>query len=265
MDANNQVIANRRRRKRLDPHEYLKYALINCRKIRMEEESSHLNPATKVKATSQNGFTFYYSVADTDVDESEDSSDEEEEDQVNDFLDSEGDINENSQSNFTSYEDFFSALNNEAESQSTSYQINDALIGSSAGNQVNQEVNQAIEEVFEFLDHESSSNQDSKFAQSYTLTYLESSSGSEALEALADSKADQDEIAKIAASLQYSAEASDNSNEVIDGTGDHLQAALEAPDFDSFISSDSGSGSIGEYFWFSAEEFINEFNSLTVD
>lgn len=261
---NNQVmVANRRRRKRLDPHEYLKYALINCRKIRMEEESSYLNQSTKVKATSQNGFTFYYSVADTDHDESEDSSDEEEEDddedQVRDFLgDSHSDINDNSETNFSSFDDFWSAFNDDSNGiQSGSYEINDALIGGGGGgnqgSSLDQEVNQAIEEVFEFLDHESSSSspiQDSKFAQSYTLTYLETAE---------DSKT-QDEIAKIAASLQYSAE-EEISNELIDGTGDNLTPVLETPDFDSFISTES----TGDYYWFSAEEFINEFNSLTVD
>lgn len=63
-------IQNRkRRRKNSDNLEYLKIALLNCRKFRLEQQLEVMAP--KIKATCESGFTFYYSVKN-----SEDQSDD---------------------------------------------------------------------------------------------------------------------------------------------------------------------------------------------
>lgn len=54
-------IQNRKRRRRnSDNLEYLKIALLNCRKFRLEQQLEVMAP--KIKATCESGFTFYYSV-----------------------------------------------------------------------------------------------------------------------------------------------------------------------------------------------------------
>ena len=54
-------IQNRKRRRRNSDHlEYLKIALLNCRKFRLEQQLEVMAP--KIKATCESGFTFYYSV-----------------------------------------------------------------------------------------------------------------------------------------------------------------------------------------------------------
>ena len=50
----------RRRRKRIDSAEYLKFALINCRKNRLQKERLERLQNPKIKATGENGFTFFY-------------------------------------------------------------------------------------------------------------------------------------------------------------------------------------------------------------
>ena len=63
-------IQNRKRRRRNSDHlEYLKIALLNCRKFRLEQQLEVMAP--KIKATCESGFTFYYSVKN-----SEDQSDD---------------------------------------------------------------------------------------------------------------------------------------------------------------------------------------------
>ena len=63
-------IQNRKRRRRnSDQMEYLKIALLNCRKFRLEQQLEVMAP--KIKATCESGFTFYYSVKN-----SEDQSDD---------------------------------------------------------------------------------------------------------------------------------------------------------------------------------------------
>merc|ERR1719418_363438 len=63
-------IQNRKRRRRNSDHlEYLKIALLNCRKFRLEQQLEVMAP--KIKATCESGFTFYYSVKN-----SEDRSDD---------------------------------------------------------------------------------------------------------------------------------------------------------------------------------------------
>ena len=51
---------HRRKRKNSDTLEYLKIALLNCRKYRLEKQLEVMAP--KIKATCESGFTFYYSV-----------------------------------------------------------------------------------------------------------------------------------------------------------------------------------------------------------
>jgi len=51
---------HRRKRKNSDTSEYLKIALLNCRKYRLEKQLEVMAP--KIKATCESGFTFYYSV-----------------------------------------------------------------------------------------------------------------------------------------------------------------------------------------------------------
>lgn len=63
-------IQNRKKRRRNSDHlEYLKIALLNCRKFRLEQQLEVMAP--KIKATCESGFTFYYSVKN-----SEDQSDD---------------------------------------------------------------------------------------------------------------------------------------------------------------------------------------------
>ena len=63
-------IQNRKRRRRNSDHlEYLKIALLNCRKFRLEQQLEVMAP--KIKATCESGFTFYYSAKN-----SEDQSDD---------------------------------------------------------------------------------------------------------------------------------------------------------------------------------------------
>ena len=63
-------IQNRKRRRKNSDHlEYLKIALLNCRKFRLEQQLEVMAP--KIKATCESGFTFYYSVKN-----SEDQSDD---------------------------------------------------------------------------------------------------------------------------------------------------------------------------------------------
>ena len=138
MEASSVIVSPRRRRKRFDSQEFLKYALINARKNRMRQENVEKSP--KIKATSQNGFTFYYSV--TDQCDEEDSSDEEEDfDEVFDHQNNNNNEVEQD-SNLVSFDDFFSALNEDNDSLTSqhqnelllrpqqNYQVNDALISS---------------------------------------------------------------------------------------------------------------------------------------
>ena len=85
-----EAIRHRRRCKKYDTLEYLKFALINCRKIRMNKEQLERLSLPRIKATGQNGFTFYYTVTDTvehpdddnfgdDENDLEEGSDEEDE------------------------------------------------------------------------------------------------------------------------------------------------------------------------------------------
>ncbi len=150
-------VNTRRRRKRFDNLEYLKFALINCRKTRLNAEAEERLEVPKVKATSANGFTFYYSVSESrhqsEEEDSSDESDSDSEDEIhdhfNDFMPNfdsnhnEDDLEEeevtfhlleNSDS-LTSFEDFFSALKtSESESDSgpdsnsNHYGITDELI-----------------------------------------------------------------------------------------------------------------------------------------
>merc|ERR1712228_214092 len=62
-------LKRRRKRKNSDTSEYLKIALLNCRKFRLEQQLEVMAP--KIKATCESGFTFYYSVKN-----SEDRSDD---------------------------------------------------------------------------------------------------------------------------------------------------------------------------------------------
>jgi len=63
--AVSRIMQNRKRkRKNCDNLEYLKIALLNCRKLRLEQQLEVIAP--KIKATCESGFTFYYSVKNSD-------------------------------------------------------------------------------------------------------------------------------------------------------------------------------------------------------
>ena len=126
------------------------------------------------------------------------------------------------------------------------------------------QVNNAIDEVCDFLDrtdHDSAR----KFAETYTLTYLESDSTSNSVENPTEDRSltesAQSEIAKIAASLQFSAEKSENESEsslnqvgIKDGDSNSLENSLSLAE----IIQDT------ELVWFSTEDFISDFNSMTL-
>jgi len=87
----------RRRRGTLDSLQYLKMALINCRQNRMRlQKQKETSGPKKIKATSQSGFTFYYSVTDSDLDSpaqqeveedaSDEDSDDSDEDEIVDYV-----------------------------------------------------------------------------------------------------------------------------------------------------------------------------------
>merc|ERR1711881_534987 len=67
-------IQRKRKRKNSDRLEYLKIALLNCRKFRLEQQLEVMAP--KIKATCESGFTFYYSVKNSEQSQPEDTTEE---------------------------------------------------------------------------------------------------------------------------------------------------------------------------------------------
>ena len=131
----------RRRRKGFDSQEYLKFALLNSRTNRMKK-TENLSEESKIKATSQNGFTFFYSVSDsanTEQDYEEDASDEDdsddEEDEIRDYVSTSLNKSESSQYTntengefSTEYLDFFDSMN---ENQDGSASKSDSALATS--------------------------------------------------------------------------------------------------------------------------------------
>jgi len=73
---------HRRKRKNSDTSEYLKIALLNCRKYRLEKQLEVMAP--KIKATCESGFTFYYSVKNSACNESDNEFEEKHEQFISD-------------------------------------------------------------------------------------------------------------------------------------------------------------------------------------
>ena len=101
MEASSVIVRPRWLRIRCDSQEFLKCALINARKNRMRQENIQKSP--KIKATSQNGYSFHNSVTDR-FDEEEDF-DEVFDHQNKNMYKVEQD------SDLVSFDEFFSALN----------------------------------------------------------------------------------------------------------------------------------------------------------
>ena len=82
--------SNKRRQKKFDSLEYLKYALSNCRKNRLKDEYlERAKQAPKIKAVSPKGSIFYYSVTETttDADSESDTEDSDSEDEGDEIID----------------------------------------------------------------------------------------------------------------------------------------------------------------------------------
>ena len=86
-------IQRRRKRKNSDTSEYLKIALLNCRKLRLEQQLEVMAP--KIKATCDSGFTFYYSVKNSTTTAAKSEEEFFDADKFDDLMTTNSDKNEN--------------------------------------------------------------------------------------------------------------------------------------------------------------------------
>jgi hypothetical protein len=92
-----------KRKKKLDSLELLKVALYNCRVARLEKEAILREiEEPKIKATSSSGFTFYYSVKNSNTSDADDEgsdSDSDSDDEVQDYISKYDEIDDESSGN----------------------------------------------------------------------------------------------------------------------------------------------------------------------